>query len=90
MSPNQLIRGCGKQDIDPNFEKVALLMHMDGEDGSSVFPDVCGGDTTPSNVVVRTDIKHSGTGSAYFNHANANIRVAGTEVPVIGTRAFSI
>lgn len=90
MSLNKLMRSSGKRSTDPLFSKVALLMHMDGEDGGVLFPEVRGSVTTPSNVITKTNVKHSGTASAYFNHANANIHVANSKVPVVGYQSFSI
>jgi beta-lactam-binding protein with PASTA domain len=54
---------------DPNFSDVALLLHMDGTNGSTSFPDdgPSGLTVTPTNVTVDTASPEFGTGAALFN-----------------------
>jgi beta-lactam-binding protein with PASTA domain len=54
---------------DVNFADVALLVHMDGTNGSTSFPDdgPSGLTVTPTNVTVDTASPEFGTGAALFN-----------------------
>ena len=69
------------QDGDPYYDKVVLLMHMDGSDGSSSFPEVTGKTATPTDVLVSTDWSGFGSGSAEYTVGATDPRIT---LPVDG------
>lgn len=53
---------------DPNFASVALLIHMDGANGSTVFTDVKGKSIiSAGNIAISTAQSKFGGASAYFD-----------------------
>lgn len=55
---------------DPYFDNVALLLHFDGDDGSTTFTDSSNNSyqiTNVNNVLVSSNNPKFGTGAGYFN-----------------------
>lgn len=90
MTLSKLMRRSNPKKGDVLFSKVALLMHMDGDNDGVVFTDVKGGAIIPTNVVTKTAVKHSGTSSAYFGQANSSLRVSSPLISSLGTGEFSL
>lgn len=75
---------------DPYFEKVSLLLHMDGADNGVSFTDVTGKAVTRYGTVTKTGIKKFGTASAYSNGVNQLLTVANDDSLNFGTGDFTI
>lgn len=59
-----------RQDNDPFFNNVSLLLHMDGVNGSTTFTDSSKNNfqlTAFGNAQISTSVKKYGDGSAYFD-----------------------
>ena len=71
---------------DPNFSSVVALLHMDGTNGGSSFPDNSnlGLTYTPTSATTSTAIKEWGTASANFSSNNSTYPNASTNY-IIGT-----
>lgn len=82
--------GTEASDGDDNWASVALLLHMDGTDGSTTFTD---SSTTPKTVTaygnahIETDESRFGGASAYFDGNGDYLSIAGQ---ALGTGNFSV
>lgn len=80
-------------DADPHFDKVSLLLHMDGADGSTVFTD---SSAAPKSVTAIGDAKIStaqtlfGGSTGYFDGAGDALSVANSAALDFGTGDFAI
>ena len=80
-------------DGDPHFDKVALLLHMDGADGSTTFTD---SSPAPKAVTVHGDAKIStgqskwGGASAYFSGNYSKLEVPPDQSLAFGTGDFTV
>lgn len=90
MSLKKLFSTPKRRIADPSFEKVKLLLHMDGDDNGTVFTDVKGGTIVSTGVVTKTGVKKAGSASAYFAGGASSLRVNSPLVSAIGTGAFSL
>ena len=63
-----------------------LLMHCN----ASPFVDVCGKTVTNTNVIVETDIKKFGAGSAHFGGVTSNFMISNSADLNFGTGDFTI
>lgn len=90
--PSKTIPTYGQQNVDPHFNNVVLLMHMDGSDNGTTFTDVTGKVVTATNAVTKSAVKKFGTASAYFDGAGDYLTVSNaTDYSLImGTSDFTI
>lgn len=73
---------------DADFDKVALLLHMDGVDGSTIFTDSSAVPKTvmaEGNAAIRTAQSKFGGASAYFDGSTAYITASGGAEYDLGT-----
>ncbi|MDR1935086.1 MAG: putative Ig domain-containing protein [Candidatus Accumulibacter sp.] len=67
----------------------SLLMHFDGVDDGTVFPDATGKTVTPTGVVTKTDVVKMGTASGYFS-GNSYLTVPNSADFDFSTQDFTI
>lgn len=78
---------------DDNFDRVTLLMHMDGTNGSTSFPDtsVYNHSTTASgNAQISTAASKFGGSSAYFDGNGDYITVNSGDAAYVSNQDFTI
>lgn len=81
----------GLADADPYFSNVVLLMHFDGANNGTSFPDVTGKTATRfGDVITSTAQFKYGTASAYFDGANDRLSFADNSGFDFGTGNFTI
>lgn len=79
--------------VDTDFDKVALLLHADGANGSTTFTD---SSATPKTVtayngaVISTTESKFGGSSLYFSGPTSHLRVAPESAFAIGTSDFTL
>lgn len=71
-------------DGDPHFDKVSLLLHMDGADGSTAFTD---SSAAPKTAIVTGDVQIS-TAHSKWGGASCFFGVVGGEVKYANDTAF--
>lgn len=92
MIINPYIYGGGGGPTDPFFANVTALLHFDGANGGTSFPDVKGTTWTPQgSVSTSTAQKKFGTASGNFTGSGNNpIQAANTTALQLGTALFTI
>ena len=86
-------RSSGGDVGDPHFDKVMLLLHMDGADGSTVFTD---SSPTPKTVTANGNAQIStaqskfGGGSAHFVGSGGYLTTTNTASLEFGTGDFTV
>lgn len=86
-------RSSGGSAVDPHFDKVSLLLHMDGADGSTTFTDSSSNPktVTPSgNAKISTAQSKSGGASAYFDGAGSYLVLADSVDWATGAENFTV
>lgn len=78
---------------DPNFASVSLLLHLDGGDGATTFPDSSGNSVAMTRVgaaVLTTSIKKFGTASVVWDGTADGLRTPNSTLFTFGTNDFTI
>jgi hypothetical protein len=77
---------------DPYFSDVVALLHFDGTNGGTSFPDVISANTwTPSSLTTNTTTKKFGSASGYFVRTNtSNLYLSTTSVGNVGSSDFTV
>ena len=77
---------------DAYFANVIALLHCDGSNGGTSFPDVISANSwTPSSVTTNTAVQKYGTASAVFVRASAsNLYLSTTTTGNVGSSDFTI
>lgn len=86
-------RSSGGDDGDPHFDKVSLLLHMDGADGSTVFTDSSAAPKTLArygNPRIVTAQSKWGGASAYFDGNYSKLEVPSNPELAFGTGDFTV
>ena len=77
-------------DVDPYFSDVAVLLHMDGADGGSVFTDVIGNAVAVSGITTTTDQIKFGISSGKFLTPWTDLAIAHTPALSLGFSDFTV
>ena len=78
--------------IDPNFASVALLLHMNGSNGSTTFTDSSGNNLTVTpagNTQISTAQSRFGGASAYFDGVGDSLSIS-DPIVMIGAGDFTV
>lgn len=87
-----MIAGPGA--TDPSFSSVTSLIHFDGTDGATTFPDVKGFNWTPDstigNIIISTAQSKFGGSSLFITSGGGNLRASSSGKFDFGSGAFTI